>query len=126
MSPYRKGPAGTAEKLHAEYVRLRAGGICQRCHRPAVLQCAHLIRRSRSATRTDEMNGAGLCAICHFYVDSDPVAMAGFIEGYIGLEAYEQLKAKNAVSRVWHASDWQAETKRLRGLINELKADQCS
>lgn len=118
---YRKGPAGTAEKIHAEYVRLRAGGVCQRCHRPAVVECAHLIRRSRAATRTDEMNAAGLCRGCHATVDADPVEMAAFIEDFIGRDAWAALKAKNDRPRVWYSSDWRAETARLRGLLNALK-----
>lgn len=120
--PYRKGPAGSAEKLHSEVVRMRAGGVCERCGQAAVLQCAHIIRRSRAATRTDERNGWGLCVPCHWTVDDNPTAHHNLVERTIGFELYDELRAKNDNPRPWRKSDWQAETKRLRALLNELKA----
>lgn len=122
MSPYRKGPAGTAEKLHSQVVRMRANGICERCGQVADLQAAHIIRRSRAATRTDERNGWGLCAPCHWIVDDDPGQHSALVERTIGLELYAELRAKNDYPRPWRASDWRAETKRLRGLLNEMKS----
>lgn len=124
VSPYRKGPAGTAEKAHSELVRLRANGVCQRCGRHVGyegLQAAHIIRRSRAATRVDERNAWALCPPCHSIVDINGVEFMALLVRTVGVAVYDELHALNASPRPWRASDWAAEAKRLRALINDLK-----
>ena len=88
-----------ATRLHAEIVRAR--GYCElfgslptlpselrECDGP--LECAHLIRRSRAATRTDLTNAVCACRRHHTFIDTHLAALITFV----GLEEYERLQRK--------------------------------
>lgn len=114
--PYRKGPAGTAEKLHSELVRSR--GACERCGSPGPLECAHIVRRRYVATRTCERNAWCLCHHCHRIVDEDPTEFYDLIEATIGREGFTLLKNQAlGNTKVWRESDWREECGRLRELL---------
>lgn len=110
---YGTGAKGKATKLHAQIVRAR--GFCQRCGRTDTLQCAHIISRSYSWTRTDETNAWCLCGTCHNETGVFPHLFMDLIDDTIGLDAYADLYAK-ARSGVRHKFDWDTEVERLKGV----------
>lgn len=88
-----------ATDMHARLVRAR--GYCELYGQlPMIpkeladcagdLQCCHIIRRARAATRTDLTNAIAGCARHHAYIDSH---LAALIE-YVGLREYERLQRK--------------------------------
>lgn len=116
---YGKGDKAAATKLHSLIVRSR--GRCERCGDTnySKLQCAHIIRRRYSSTRTDESAAWALCWTCHDRVDNHPDDFMLLVEQTIGLDAYFALKAKaERPTKV----DWQAERARLKALLQELEA----
>ncbi len=110
MGIYGKGAKAKATRLHSEIVR--RDGYCERCGRTENLQCAHIIRRNYSATRTDERNGWSLCARCHFHLDRNPDEFMVFVGDTIGLDLFHELKDK-AIAGVRKKVDWDAEVGRL-------------
>jgi 5-methylcytosine-specific restriction endonuclease McrA len=105
MSIYGKGAKGRADKLFSQVVRAR--GACERCGSPHNLQCAHIITRSRNATRCDLRNAWCLCARCHLRLTHWPVEHAEFAMDTIGPDVYAELKAlAEAPPRAWRESDW--------------------
>lgn len=114
---YGKGPKGKATRLHSLVVRKR--GRCQRCGSTANLQCAHIIGRKFSATRTDENNAWCLCASCHARFTDHPDEHMAFVAETIGMDAFDVLKRKALDnSRPWRESMWQEEVDRLQAIID--------
>lgn len=63
-----------ADKLFSNYIRLRDGYKCQRCHiqiPPPTkdIQCAHFHSRSKRSVRFDPENSVTTCQRCHLYFD---------------------------------------------------------
>lgn len=114
---YGKGNKGKATKLHAEIVR--SLGYCERCGSPDQLQCAHIVSRGYSATRTDIENAMNLCAGCHMYFTKWPVEFALFVFYHKGIEGYNALK-KKALDGVGKRLDWAAEVERLSLIKQEM------
>lgn len=100
-----------ATELHSKIVRAR--GACEHCGTTTNLQCAHIVSRRYSATRTDTDNAFCLCAGCHMAFTEWPIEFADFTIGQIGEDAYEALKAK---ARGAGKVDWPSEVLRLSGL----------
>lgn len=126
---YGKGPKGKATRLHAELVRSR--GKCEACavgwspmpKSAGPLECAHIISRRYSATRTDEHNAFALCSSHHRHFTLWGVEFARFIESKIGVAGYDALKTKaEANPRPWRDSDWKAEVERLSALLAEVES----
>lgn len=114
---YGKGDKGKADKLFSKIIRSRKE--CQRCGERdyAKLQCAHIITRKYSATRTDERNAWALCARCHRRFTDWPREHSRFITETIGSEVYDELRAKaETVTKV----DWSEEYVRLKARAKEL------
>lgn len=112
-----RGDKAKATVLHSQIVRAR--GRCQRCGSTLNLQCAHVVRRSYSWTRTDVDNAWCLCAKCHFAVDGDPHLFMVLVEMTIGNDAYMALRQK-AQDGVRRKFDWKNELERLTVLHAEL------
>lgn len=112
----KKKPTATQLKkkatvLHSQLVRSR--GACENCGKTTNLQCAHIISRRYSATRTDLDNAFCLCAGCHMRFTEWPVEFGSFVVDKIGNVEYATLRAKaETVTRM----DWAAELERLKGL----------
>lgn len=100
-----------ATKLHAELVRAR--GACQNCGTTRNLQCAHIVSRRFSNTRTLTGNAFCLCAKCHMRFTEWPLEFAEFVVAQIGEDAYEQLKQ---LALAGGKVDWEAELQRLRAI----------
>lgn len=78
---YGKGVRGKATRLHAEIVRARGYCEAQKAHADGlidwhpdcggVLECSHIISRSRNRTRTALDNALSLCKSAHRTVGMD-------------------------------------------------------
>lgn len=114
-----KGAKGKATRLHSEFVRRRAGFVCERCGKTrdeGQIQCAHIISRHMTATRTDENNAFALCASCHWYFGKWPIEFAKWIYDMIGEAEYERL-AQKARDGKGKKVDWAAEVDRLQSML---------
>ena len=112
-----KGAKAKATRLHSELVRTR--GLCQRCGSGRTLQCAHIIGRRYSATRTDENNAWCLCAGCHMRLTEHPDEHMDFVAETIGMAAFSALKAKAEAGVKAGEPFWHAEVLRLESLLRE-------
>ena len=111
---YGKGAKGKATKLHALIVRSR--GRCEKCGSRHVLQCAHIISRKYSWTRTDLDNAFCLCASCHRFFTDNPVEFGIFTIDTIGDDRFDELiKKRNSIDKF----DWDEEADRLNVIAKE-------
>lgn len=131
-----KGAKGKATRLHSILVRSR--GACERCGKPGEiktasvpglgalvvpiggLQCAHIIGRRYSATRTDERNAWALCAGCHLRLGEHPDEHVHFTAQTIGLEAFDELKQKALAGVKSSEAFWRGEVQRLTAELEVL------
>jgi HNH endonuclease. len=115
MGIYGKGAKGRCDKLVSQIVR--SAGKCQRCGSVDTLQCAHIISRKYSATRTDLRNLWVLCARCHRRLTDWPREHSRYITETIGSTKYEELRDKaEQVTKM----DWDAEYERLKAVAKEM------
>lgn len=117
-SIYGKGAKAKATRLHSELVRSR--GRCERCGRTdKALQCAHIIGRRYSATRTDERNAWALCAGCHMRLTEHPDEHMQFVAQTIGMDAFHEMKTRALAGVKANDAFWQAEAARLAALLKD-------
>lgn len=117
----RKPAAVKAEatRLHSLIVRAMKGPWCQNgCGRPAT-DCAHIIGRTFSHTRTDIDNAFALCAQCHRHFTNWHDEWIAFIDRTIGRAEYDRLKLK-ARDGVNVKFDWYEELDRLRAIAEQM------
>ena len=111
---YGKGPKGKATKLHAAIVRSRAD--CESCGSSHHLQCAHIISRKYSWTRTALDNAFCLCGRCHRHFTDNPIEFGPFTLGKIGEANYQSLlDRRNSIAKF----DWDEEVIRLLAIAKE-------
>lgn len=118
---YGKQAKAKATRLHSLYVRTRDKYTCRWCgvskDSGKQIQCAHIISRSISATRTDERNAIALCASCHWKQSKNPLVWARWLEDELGREHLDDL-LKRGVSGA--TVDWSAEVVRLQHALDLL------
>lgn len=121
---YGTAAKAKATKLHSLLVRTRDGFRCRWCgvHKDdgKQIQCAHIISRSISATRTDEKNAVALCASCHWKQSKNPLVWARWLEDELGREHLDDL-LERGVSGV--KVDWGSEVERLQYIIDEMNGN---
>jgi hypothetical protein len=121
---YGTAAKAKATKLHSLLVRTRDGFRCRWCgvHKDdgKQIQCAHIISRSISATRTDEKNAVALCASCHWKQSKNPLVWARWLEDELGREPLDDL-LERGVSGV--KVDWGSEVERLQSIIDEMNGN---
>jgi hypothetical protein len=119
---YGKGPKGKATRLHSQLVRSR--GACERCgeSRYEKLTTAHIIRRTFTATRTDETASWCLCYSCHRITEDFGDEFMELVRRTIGEDRYYELKARALAGMKRTQADWQAEILRLESLLREVAA----
>ena len=111
---YGKGAKGKATRLHALIGRHR--GFCQACGSGHQLQCANIISRKYSNTRTSLDNAFCLCASCHRIFTDNPVEFGQFVTDMVGEERYRELvEQRNLISKV----DWDVEAARITEIARE-------
>ena len=98
---------------------IRADGTCESCGTTENIQCAHIIRRGYTATRTDTANALPLCAKCHIHFTHEPDEWVSWLVAEIGGDEYARLKVK-ALAGVGIKFDWFAERERLMALHAEV------
>ena len=112
---YGKSAKAKATKLHSLYVRTRDNFTCRWCgatkQSGKQIQCAHIISRSISATRTDESNAVALCASCHWAQSKNPLVWARWVEKELGTEFLDHLLERGVPGG---KVDWGAEAERLK------------
>ena len=110
-----KGPKAKCDVLFSKIIR--HPGYCLKCGSREQLQCAHIISRRYSATRTDLRNAYCLCAADHFYFTTWPREFSRFVTEHTGSEVYDELKAKaETPTKV----DWSQELIRLQALYEHI------
>lgn len=116
MSIYGKGAKGKCDKLFSLIIRNE--GKCERCGSTENLQCAHIISRKYSATRTDQNNAWSLCAKCHRRLTDWPREHSHFITQTIGSERYDELRLKaEQITKM----NWDIELERLKLIYKEME-----
>ncbi len=98
------------KKLDVECSRIiRSKGICSWCGLAeySKLQCAHIFSRTYRNTRWDLNNLICLCAKCHFYAHSNPIAFTELVQEYLGELKYQELKIKHNLITRWTVVDMQ-------------------
>jgi len=109
-----------ATRLHSLIVRSR--GRCENCgddwrSTGSKLECAHIISRRYSRTRTMEANAFCLCSKCHMRFTEWPLEFADFVVRERGQAFYYALR-RNADSDI--KVDWYDELDRLRRVAEAL------
>lgn len=104
-----------ATRLHSKIVRSR--GECENCGNAYLstgskLECAHIISRRFSNTRTMEENAFCLCSRCHMRFTEWPLEFAEFVVAKIGQAQYDRLRS---IANDQRKVDWYDELDRLRG-----------
>lgn len=108
-----------ATRLHSLLVRAR--GVCENCGdqwklNGSKLECAHIVSRRYSRTRTDLDNAFCLCSRCHMRFTEWPLEFAEFVTQRIGEHRYRALVEKaHGLGKV----DWFDELDRLRLLAEQ-------
>lgn len=124
MTPRKRKPSAVKNectRLHSLIVRSR--GYCEHCGdawraNGSKLECAHIVSRRYSRTRTLETNAFCLCSRCHMRFTEWPLEFAAFVESKIGADNYDFLKAEAmSLSKV----DWFAELERLRAVWRDIE-----
>ena len=92
------------DRLFSRYIRLRDGGICQRCGKyvglTQGLHCAHFHGRANRNTRYDDQNSVSLCFGCHRHFHAHPLEFVEFFKARLGEQAFDMLRARaNEVGR---------------------------
>lgn len=105
-----KGAKGKATRLHAKIIRDR--GFCESCGTTENLQCAHIISRRYSRTRTMLENAFCLCAGCHIHFTNWPLEFEAFVRARRPEGWYERTKALALDTTTKVA--WDVEYERLR------------
>lgn len=115
MVKRQKGDKAKADVLFSKIIR--STGRCLRCGSTENLQCAHIISRKYSATRTDLRNAYCLCAKDHFYFTNWPREFSRFVTEHTGSELYDELKLKaETVTKV----KWDTELERLKEVASRV------
>jgi hypothetical protein len=114
MTP--KAAKAKATLLHSKIVRAR--GYCEQCNRVDSLQCAHIISRRYSATRTVLSNAFCLCAKCHMRFTEWPVEFATFVTQQIGEPTYRALQQRALEGT---KVDWNYEVERLSNIWESIQ-----
>lgn len=119
---YGKQAKAKATKLHSLLVRKRDNYTCRWCGATKSdgkqIQCAHIISRSVSATRTDERNALALCASCHWKQSKNPLVWARWLESELGRDHLNDL-LQRGIPGV--KVNWNAEVDRLQSAIDSLE-----
>lgn len=109
-----------ATRLHSQIVRSR--GYCENCGNAYLstgskLECAHIVSRRFSRTRTDTTNAFCLCSKCHMRFTEWPLEFAAFVVQEIGQDGYDLLvRRAHSTEKV----DWFDELDRLRAVAAQL------
>lgn len=134
----RKRIVARLDGLASEYVRKRAmkvDGGCQCCARMTIpnvtsmvrirrwkdLEWAHLKSKGKHSTRWDENNAAGLCWMCHGYLDRHPVEKERFFSILLGREEFDRVVLRAGMAMLSAETDYKLIEIYLKELIRRLE-----
>ena len=80
-----------ADAVFSIFIRNRDGNKCVLCNSTDRVQCGHLIKRGKMATRYDEVNCHCLCSICNFKDQYEPQHYTRWFVKNYGALMYEDL-----------------------------------
>lgn len=106
------------DSLCSQIVRLR-DGCCKRCGTTEHLQWSHHVSRAYLVTRYDLGNACAHCRGCHMYFTNHPLEHEEWIIGFIGLDAFADLK-RRARSLDRYRPDYEAILSDLTSQLREL------
>lgn len=109
-----------ATRLHSQIVRATKGPFCQCGCGQIATDCAHIIPRVFSHTRTDTDNSFALAASCHRRFTNHADEWMEFVDRTIGRDEYLRLKRK-AEDGVNVKFDWYDELDRLRAIEAQIR-----
>jgi hypothetical protein len=96
---------------------IRSIGECENCYKTEYLQCAHIISRRYSNTRTDLRNAFCLCAGCHRRYTDHPREFSRFITNTWAQEYYDDVYPKSLeLGKI----NWDDELERLKNIKKQL------
>lgn len=89
------------DRLFSQYVRARAGWICETCngyfgHEKHRLDTSHILSRRHVHTRWDPANAVAQCKSCHRYHTEHPHDFADWTRGYLGSDHVAALQERAA------------------------------
>ena len=92
----RKRAVNRADTAFSRYIRARDNWVCFICgktgyDRDGVLQCGHLITRSKHSVRWDERNAACQCSGCNRSHEFQPEIFTALWIEHHGVDAYHKL-----------------------------------
>ena len=119
---YGKGDKAKATKLHSELVR--TAGYCESCGGSNYLQCAHVISRRYSATRTLLNNAFALCAGCHRRFTDHPLEFARFVTTTPIRSVYDQMYELSQLNQKYPKTFWTDRLAELRGIKAQLDSGE--
>lgn len=94
---------------------IHARGRCERCGQTnGPFECAHIIRRRYSWTRTDERNAWCLCRDCHDTVDTYTSYFNKLVEATIGWDLFAELETQSMRREKF---DWKTELERWKAMV---------
>ena len=128
MKTERQKTIKKLDNLFSEYIRKRAmeeSGGCERCGTPKgswkELQCAHFKSRRKFTTRWHELNAAGLCGGCHFFLDSNSAEEIAFYQDRMTEHEFEWLSIMAEMTSQRSPMDYGLIELYLRQRIRELE-----
>ncbi len=85
------------DKLFADFVKLKAGGLCEFCGNPPKSKWGYqnhhgVVHRRYLNTRWEEDNCAAVCLGCHNHLGDFPNTNVEFFKKRIGTKRYEELE----------------------------------
>ncbi len=78
----------------AKFIKLRDGGICQKCIKRNGTETSHIFSRRHQGTRCDPENAYLSCNYCHREYHANPIASAEWLKAIIGQARYDRLRLK--------------------------------
>lgn len=105
------------DRLFSKYIRLRAGGVCEKCGQTKTLQCSHFHGRRKRSVRWNEDNAVALCFSCHMYLGENPLEHYEWFKKRLGEERFELL---NIQANMIYKPDINAITLYLKQKIKEV------
>lgn len=85
------------------------------------LQCAHIVTRGRSATRTDFRNAFSLCHAHHRYFHDYFQRFSRFVSETWAGDYYEQVERK---SKTPTKVNWKERTEELKNILKQIKSGE--
>lgn len=114
------------DKLFSEYIKLKAGGLCEFCGQPPKSKYGYhthhgVAHRRYLNTRYEPDNCVAVCKTCHDYLHDFPNTNVEFFKQRIGTKRYEELEI---IARTYRKMDKSRRDEIKRELTEKIKEMQ--